>query len=77
MLIYAFEEKQPVRVEIHVETKGQDHEWWRNSCQDDLSPFIPEGLKVTVFRWQAKSGGDKLHARYVMTEHGCIDYNCS
>jgi len=33
---------------------------------------VPEGMKVTIFCWRQKDGGQDFHARYLLTERGGI-----
>jgi hypothetical protein len=33
---------------------------------------IPDGMKVTIFCWRQKDGGEDFHARYLLTERGGI-----
>jgi hypothetical protein len=33
---------------------------------------IPAGMKVTIFCWREKDGGEDFHARYLLTERGGI-----
>ena len=33
---------------------------------------IPAGMKVAIFCWRERSGGEDFHARYLLTERGGI-----
>lgn len=33
---------------------------------------VPDGMKVTIFCWRQKTGGEDFHARYLLTEKGGI-----
>ena len=33
---------------------------------------VPRGMKVTMFCWREKIGGEDFHARYLLTERGGI-----
>jgi hypothetical protein len=33
---------------------------------------VPDRMKVTIFCWRQKSGGEDFHARYLLTERGGI-----
>jgi hypothetical protein len=33
---------------------------------------VPDGMKVTIFCWRQKTGGEDFHARYLLTERGGI-----
>ena len=75
MAAFAFELHVPTRMELHVEDKGQDDEWWQKKCLQHLPNSIPEDFTITVHRWRKRPDGDKLHARYVLTELGGIRYD--
>ncbi|MBU1706394.1 hypothetical protein KKB28_00590 [bacterium] len=76
MVTFAFEQHVPNRLELHVEDKGQDDDWWHEICLKYLPDCLPVDFPVAVYRWQKKPDGDKPHARYVLTELGgiCYDY---
>ncbi len=75
MVTFAFEQHAPNRLELHVEDKGQDDNWWHEKCQKYLPNCLPVGFPVAVYRWRKKPDGDKPHARYVLTELGGIRYD--
>jgi hypothetical protein len=33
---------------------------------------IPKGMKLTIFCWRQKEGGEDFHARYLLTDRGGI-----
>jgi hypothetical protein len=33
---------------------------------------VPDGMKVTIFCWRQKDGGEDFHARYLLTDRGGI-----
>lgn len=33
---------------------------------------IPDGMKLAIYRWQEKNGGEDFHARYLLTDKGGI-----
>jgi hypothetical protein len=60
--------------EIHYryhDQKPTNHELEREAPQL-FSGVIPEGMKVTIFCWRQKKGGEDFHARYLLTERGGI-----
>jgi len=75
MITFAFEQHVPTRLELHVEDKGQDDDWWHEKCRKYLPDCLPVDLPVAVYRWRKKPDGDKPHARYVLTELGGIRYD--
>ncbi len=36
--------------------------------------IIPVGLQVILYRWQQRSGGQKLHNRYILTDLGGVSF---
>lgn len=40
-----------------------------------MAPILPLGIQLRIIRWQQKDGGDKPHARYILTERGGIRYD--
>jgi len=78
---FIFENNKPRRCELHVEYKESIKkpplplDIWQERCQNYLSPILPEGSQLRVFRWKEKPGGDKPHARYILTERGGIRYD--
>lgn len=75
MVTFAFEQHAPNRLELHVEDKGQDDDWWHEKCRKYLPDCLPVDFSVAVYRWRKKPDGDKPHARYVLTELGGIRYD--
>ena len=74
---YAFENKTPQRLELHVEHtyKSDSYEEWSADCERNLSQIVPKGYSLKIIRWDEKYGGDKLHPRYILTEIGGIRYD--
>jgi len=81
LINYALEKHhQPRRLELHVEYKeskkeiSPPKEMWAERCHGNLSGCLPENAQLMIFRWRRKDDGDKLHPRYVLTEHGGIRF---
>ena len=74
---YAFENKMPQRLELHVEHtyKSDPYDEWNADCERNLSQIVPKGYSLKIIRWDEKYGGDKPHPRYVLTEIGGIRYD--
>ena len=74
---YAFENKMPQRLELHVEHtyKSKSYDEWDADCKRNLPQIVPKGHSLKIIRWEEKSGGDKPHPRYVLTEIGGIRYD--
>jgi len=50
--------------------QGQTPVEFANSCGSRLRGIVPSGMTVTFVRWRQKSPGERLHARYILTERG-------
>jgi hypothetical protein len=74
---FSFDENSPRRFELHVENKKMSPalDLWRDRCVTKLAPILPLGVQLRITRWQQKDGGDKPHARYILTERGGIRYD--
>jgi hypothetical protein len=66
------------RIELHVtDTKSNGESkwelnWFVDECQRQLPHVLPSGRMLRVIVWRQKEGGERLHARYVITERGGI-----
>ena len=61
------------RIEFHTGSKipktvleSECHRW--------IVPGLPRGVSVPICRWRERVPGEKLHARYVLTERGGIHF---
>ncbi len=45
---------------------------FRQECEQKLPNFIPDGLQLELKRWKKRSGGEKLHNRYILTDIGGV-----
>lgn len=45
-----------------------------DDCKNYLPRIIPKGLSLNIVIWKNKSGGDKLHNRYVYTDIGSVRF---
>ena len=77
LIHFAFENNNPQRLELHVEynKRSPTLEWWQESCEAQLSPFLPNDTLIKILRWQEKNSGDKPHARYILSERGGIRFD--
>ena len=70
------EASQPKRLEVHTSIPG-DYRTdvqkgnWNNWAEEHL----PSGWKLKVVHWERLETGGTLHARYILTDIGGIDYN--
>ena len=60
----------PRSIEIHTRGDAATTEF----ITDSYKPIIPTGLKVIIFQWQERPGGQKLHNRYILTDLGGISF---
>ena len=75
--VWASRERRPVgdsRIRIlgAVRENGEESEFFEDGCRQRLPPVLPVGQEVTVCRLSNRPGGEKLHNRYVLTEHGGV-----
>ena len=61
---------QPESVEIHT---GR-HEGTEDFLRDSYEKIIPASLLVTIFQWEEKPSGQRLHNRYVLTDIGGVSF---
>lgn len=60
-------------LEVHVEYKPDpDHKDWEEGLRESIP--VPDGLACSVrfIRWRERTNGERLHARFVLTEIGGI-----
>ncbi len=58
-----------VRIEYHLNCQ-LPIDYFVKSLRELLLPKMPNGCQVTFFRWEQRSPGEKLHARYILTDIG-------
>lgn len=61
-------------VEVHTGTKSTA-EFFKRSCENQLSRCIPAGMRVTLRRWTPRPGGEDLHNRYILTDLGGLIFS--
>ena len=59
------------RIEYHLGDKLESG-YFKDECEKKLSSILPNGLEITFMRWQQLEEGEKLHARYILTDIGGI-----
>lgn len=70
----AHRRNRAARVELHCTIhKTSGNNFW-DDCHENLPDLVPEGVRLDVFRWSKKQGGERFHRRYVLTERGGIAY---
>lgn len=60
----------PQEIEFHTSGEGATSEHLRGVWEK----IIPTGLTVTLYQWQEKPGGQKLHNRYILTDLGGVSF---
>lgn len=62
------------RIEFHTGTKIPKA-ILEQECARWVAPRIPSGIALRFCLWSERVGGEKLHARYVLTERGGIRFD--
>jgi len=57
----------PIRIEYHLMQKST-YSFFSSECKRKLPSLLSRGTGVRFVRWKEKPNGDKLHARYLLTE---------
>jgi hypothetical protein len=60
----------PEEIEIHTSGEGASIDHLKESFEE----IIPAGLTITLFQWQEKPGGQRLHNRYILTDLGGVAF---
>lgn len=67
---------RPCIEQIMLHTSGEegkaDFAFFRQTCEDQLRPRIPAGIRLVLQRWKQRGGGEKLHERFVLTDLGGV-----
>lgn len=61
-------------IQIHC-ADNRNQQSWEYLCQNELKPIVPSNISVTLKRWKQSEHTDRLHARYILTEHGGIKFD--
>ena len=67
-----------VTLEYHASASYANAPSWdhfQRKCQNHLPRLIPRGFKLTVRRWENRSGGERLHNRYILTDIGGVTFS--
>lgn len=68
------------RVDVHAALdyeRAPSYAAARSEAETQLPPLIPAGLRVSVSFWNARSPGQRLHNRYVITDVGGVQFGDS
>ena len=68
-----------VTLEYHASADGRNYNWdtFENNCQTHLPALIPKGFSITIRLWWNKSGGERFHNRYILTDIGGVHFGNS
>jgi len=72
--------QSPTRIELHVtawKPSGMpkwDVDEFCRECTRRLRTAVPVGLGLRIAIWKQKAGGERIHARYILTERGGIRF---
>lgn len=70
------EARPPKRLEVHTELpEYYDPRVQRGNWNSWASEHLPSGWKLKVIHWKTLESGGTLHARYILTDFGGLDYN--
>jgi len=58
-------------IEVHTSDKAEAG-FFKDTCMENLPGIIPAGLSVKLKRWKERTGGPRLHERYILTELGGV-----
>ena len=60
----------PDKIEIHTSGGGASNDY----LKEFYEKIIPKDLKVSLYQWQQKPGGPRLHNRYILTDLGGVSF---
>jgi len=61
----------PKSIEIHTSQQEATLDFLRQSYGE----LIPPGLQVTLYQWEIRAGGQRLHNRYILTDIGGVAFH--
>jgi hypothetical protein len=50
-----------------LDEESKAYQYLVSECQGRLSPLVPDGIEFKVIVWKQRTGGEKLHNRYLLT----------
>ena len=62
----------PNCIEIHTSNKA-DSVFFKDTCLEELPQLIPSGYSIKLKRWAERSGGEKFHQRFILTDIGGVE----
>lgn len=68
-------EKRFRRIDLHVSLKAGDLTQLADRVSEKVLYDLPSGTNLRILKWEKKSVGDAMHARYLLTERGGIRFD--
>ena len=62
------------RVEVHTGS-NPPRDFLEASINQWVTPRLPQGLQIKFVLWEQRESGEKMHARYFLTERGGISFD--
>lgn len=63
------------RVEVQCWADGgATEEFFRDECREQLPRCVPTGVQLSLVRLRQRSGSEKLHNRYILTDLGGVSF---
>jgi hypothetical protein len=61
-------------VEVHLSDGSRGYDKEVGDAALALPKFLPPGVEVTLYCWKERSGGPRLHNRYLITDVGGVEF---
>ncbi|MCA9678712.1 MAG: hypothetical protein KC464_27030 [Myxococcales bacterium] len=64
-------------IEVHArlgEERDPAHEYFKATCESHLVRELADGARVTIHAWSQRSGGPRLHNRYLLTDVAGVQF---
>jgi hypothetical protein len=58
----------------HISDDAPDWETFQRECERSLPGLIPADLTLVIRRWKQRTGGDRPHNRYVLTDISGVEF---
>lgn len=64
------------KIVMHTQNlKSDSTDFGKKRYEQQLPNLIPKGLQLELKRWRQRSGGEKLHHRYILTDIGGVKFD--
>ncbi len=67
-----------ITAELHTSASYKNAPPWdyfQEECKDKLPHILPADVRLTVYRWRNRVGGETLHNRYILTDIGGVSFS--